>query len=103
MKFVVIVFLGLNCDVDMLWVVCEIMGVDVEFVWYDEFFLERFDGVLLLGGFFYGDYLRCGVIVWFFIIMEEVVCFVEEGKFVFGICNGFQILIEVGLLLGVLR
>lgn len=84
-----IVFLGFNCDVDLLWVVKEVMGVDVEFVWYDVIFLVKFDGVLLFGGFFYGDYLCCGVIVWFLLIINEVICFVIEGKMVFGICNGF--------------
>ncbi len=95
MKFAVIVFPGSNCDADMLWAVREIMG--------DESSLEGFDGVLLPGGFSYGDYLRCGAIARFSTIMEEVIRFAEEGKPVFGTCNGFQILTEAGLLPGVLR
>ena len=95
MKFAVIVFPGSNCDADMLWAVREIM--------HDESSLEGFDGVLLPGGFSYGDYLRCGAIARFSTIMEEVIRFAEEGKPVFGTCNGFQILTEAGLLPGVLR
>lgn len=103
MKFAVIVFPGSNCDADMLWAVREIMGADAEFVRHDESSLEGFDGVLLPGGFSYGDYLRCGAIARFSTIMEEVIRFAEEGKPVFGTCNGFQILTEAGLLPGVLR
>ncbi len=103
MKFAVIVFPGSNCDTDMLWAVREIMGADAEFVRHDESSLEGFDGVLLPGGFSYGDYLRCGAIARFSTIMEEVIRFAEEGKPVFGTCNGFQILTEAGLLPGVLR
>ncbi|HAP8607770.1 TPA: phosphoribosylformylglycinamidine synthase subunit PurQ [Enterococcus faecium] len=103
MKFAVIVFPSSNCDADMLWAVREIMGVDAEFVRHDESSLEGFDGVLLPGGFSYGDYLRCGAIARFSTIMEEVIRFAEEGKPVFGTCNGFQILTEAGLLPGVLR
>ena len=103
MKFAVIVFPGSNCDADMLWAVSEIMGADAEFVRHDESSLEGFDGVLLPGGFSYGDYLRCGAIARFSTIMEEVIRFAEEGKPVFGTCNGFQILTEAGLLPGVLR
>ncbi|MBA1326208.1 phosphoribosylformylglycinamidine synthase subunit PurQ [Enterococcus faecium] len=103
MKFAVIVFPGSNCDADMLWAVREIMGDDAEFVRHDESSLEGFDGVLLPGGFSYGDYLRCGAIARFSTIMEEVIRFAEEGKPVFGTCNGFQILTEAGLLPGVLR
>lgn len=103
MKFAVIVFPGSNCDADMLRAVREIMGADAEFVRHDESSLEGFDGVLLPGGFSYGDYLRCGAIARFSTIMEEVIRFAEEGKPVFGTCNGFQILTEAGLLPGVLR
>ena len=103
MKFAVIVFPGSNCDADMLWAVREIMGADAEFVRHDESSLEGFDGVLLPGGFSYCDYLRCGAIARFSTIMEEVIRFAEEGKPVFGTCNGFQILTEAGLLPGVLR
>ncbi|WP_430616470.1 phosphoribosylformylglycinamidine synthase 1 [Enterococcus sp. DIV0176] len=103
MKFAVIVFPGSNCDADMLWAVQEIMGVEAAYVRYDEDSLSGFDGVLLPGGFSYGDYLRCGAIARFSTIMREVIRFAEEGKPVFGTCNGFQILTEAGLLPGVLR
>ena len=103
MKFAVIVFPGSNCDADMLWAIRDIMGVEAEYVRYDETSLQGYDGVLLPGGFSYGDYLRCGAIGRFSAIMNEVVRFAEEGKPVFGTCNGFQILTEAGLLPGVLR
>lgn len=103
MKFAVIVFPGSNCDADMLWAVQEIIGVEAAYVRYDEDSLSGFDGVLLPGGFSYGDYLRCGAIARFSAIMKEVIRFAEEGKPVFGTCNGFQILTEAGLLPGVLR
>ncbi|EMF0080162.1 phosphoribosylformylglycinamidine synthase subunit PurQ [Enterococcus hirae] len=103
MKFAVIVFPGSNCDADMLWAIRDIMGVEAEYVRYDETSLQGYDGVLLPGGFSYGDYLRCGAIARFSAIMNEVVRFEEEGKPVFGTCNGFQILTEAGLLPGVLR
>ncbi|EMF0127617.1 phosphoribosylformylglycinamidine synthase subunit PurQ [Enterococcus hirae] len=103
MKFAVIVFPGSNCDADMLWAIRDIVGVESEYVRYDETSLQGYDGVLLPGGFSYGDYLRCGAIARFSAIMKEVVRFAEEGKPVFGTCNGFQILTEAGLLPGVLR
>ena len=103
MKFAVIVFPGSNCDADMLWAIRDIVGVEAEYVRYDETSLQGYDGVLLPGGFSYGDYLRCGAIARFSAIMKEVVRFAEEGKPVFGTCNGFQILTETGLLPGVLR
>lgn len=103
MKFAVIVFPGSNCDLDLHWAMKEVMGVECEYVRYDENSLAGFDGVLLPGGFSYGDYLRCGAIARFASIMEEVIRFANEGKPVFGTCNGFQILTEAGLLPGVLR
>ncbi|EMF0271299.1 phosphoribosylformylglycinamidine synthase subunit PurQ [Enterococcus hirae] len=103
MKFAVIVFPGSNCDADMLSAIRDIMEVEAEYVRYDETSLQGYDGVLLPGGFSYGDYLRCGAIARFSAIMKEVVRFAEEGKPVFGTCNGFQILTEAGLLPGVLR
>ncbi|EMF0267895.1 phosphoribosylformylglycinamidine synthase subunit PurQ [Enterococcus hirae] len=103
MKFAVIVFPGSNCNADMLWAIRDIVGVEAEYVRYDETSLQGYDGVLLPGGFSYGDYLRCGAIARFSAIMKEVVRFAEEGKPVFGTCNGFQILTEAGLLPGVLR
>ncbi|MFC4771699.1 phosphoribosylformylglycinamidine synthase subunit PurQ [Enterococcus hermanniensis] len=103
MKFAVIVFPGSNCDLDLYWAMKEVMGVECEYVRYDENSLVDFDGVLLPGGFSYGDYLRCGAIARFAPIMTEVIRFAEEGKPVFGTCNGFQILTETGLLPGALR
>ncbi|MDH6365202.1 phosphoribosylformylglycinamidine synthase I [Enterococcus sp. PF1-24] len=103
MKFAVIVFPGSNCDMDMLWAVKDVMGAEAEYVRHDAKSLAGFDGVLLPGGFSYGDYLRCGAIARFSNIMEEVIRFAEEGKPVFGTCNGFQVLTEAGLLPGALR
>ncbi|MGM9903131.1 phosphoribosylformylglycinamidine synthase 1 [Enterococcus sp. 10A9_DIV0425] len=103
MKFAVIVFPGSNCDADLLWAIRDVMGAQAAYVRYDETSLEGFDGVLLPGGFSYGDYLRCGAIARFSSIMDEVIRFANEGKPVFGTCNGFQVLTEAGLLPGVLR
>ncbi|MFV0558541.1 MAG: phosphoribosylformylglycinamidine synthase subunit PurQ [Enterococcus sp.] len=103
MKFAVIVFPGSNCDMDMLWAIKDMMKAEAEFVRHDETSLEGFDGVLLPGGFSYGDYLRCGAIARFSAIMAEVIRFANEGKPVFGTCNGFQILTEAGLLPGALQ
>lgn len=102
MKFAVIVFPGSNCDMDMLWAIKDVMEADAEYVRHDATSLEGFDGVLLPGGFSYGDYLRCGAIARFSPIMAEVVRFADEGKPVFGTCNGFQVLTEAGLLPGAL-
>lgn len=103
MKFAVIVFPGSNCDADLLWAIRDVMGAEANYVRYDESSLEGYDGVLIPGGFSYGDYLRCGAIARFSTIMDEVIRFAEEGKPVFGTCNGFQVLTEAGLLPGVLR
>lgn len=103
MKFAVIVFPGSNCDMDLLWAVKDILGAEAEYVRHDADSLAGFDGVLLPGGFSYGDYLRCGAIARFSTIMAEVKRFAEEGKPVFGTCNGFQVLTEAGLLPGALR
>lgn len=102
MKFAVIVFPGSNCDMDMLWAIKDVMGAEAEYVRHDVSSLAGFDGVLLPGGFSYGDYLRCGAIARFSPIMTEVKRFAEEGKPVFGTCNGFQVLTEAGLLPGAL-
>ncbi|MGG5338606.1 phosphoribosylformylglycinamidine synthase subunit PurQ [Enterococcus mundtii] len=103
MKFAVIVFPGSNCDADLLWAIRDVMGAEADYVRYDESSLEGYDGVLIPGGFSYGDYLRCGAIARFSTIMDEVIRLAEEGKPVFGTCNGFQVLTEAGLLPGVLR
>jgi phosphoribosylformylglycinamidine synthase len=102
MKFAVIVFPGSNCDKDMHWAVRDVLGQEAEYVRHDQTSLDGFDGVLLPGGFSYGDYLRCGAISRFAPIMDEVIRFANEGKPVFGTCNGFQILVEAGLLPGAL-
>ncbi|MGX7148545.1 phosphoribosylformylglycinamidine synthase subunit PurQ [Enterococcus ureasiticus] len=102
MKFAVIVFPGSNCDMDLLWAVKDILGEEAEYVRHDADSLAGFDGVLIPGGFSYGDYLRCGAIARFSKIIKEVIRFADEGKPVFGTCNGFQILTEAGLLPGVL-
>ena len=102
MKFAVIVFPGSNCDLDMYHAVKDVLGEGAEYVFHTETSLEGFDGVLLPGGFSYGDYLRCGSIAQFSPIMAEVKRFAEEGRPVLGVCNGFQVLVEAGLLPGVL-
>ncbi|WP_239256520.1 phosphoribosylformylglycinamidine synthase subunit PurQ [Listeria ilorinensis] len=102
MKFAVIQFPGSNCDLDMLHAIQDALGEEAAYVWHDEESLDGFDAVLLPGGFSYGDYLRTGAIAKFARIMPEVVRFAEEDKPVLGICNGFQILTESGLLPGAL-
>ena len=102
MKFAVIVFPGSNCDLDMYHAVKDELGEEAEYVWHDSTDLSKYDGILLPGGFSYGDYLRCGAIAQTSAIMGEVKKAVEAGKPVLGICNGFQILTEAGLLPGVL-
>lgn len=102
MKFAVIVFPGSNCDLDMYHAIKDELGEEVEYVWHDETDLSGFDGVLLPGGFSYGDYLRCGAISRFSNVMTEVVKAAEAGKPVLGVCNGFQVLTEAGLLPGAL-
>ena len=102
MKFAVIQFPGSNCDLDMYHAVKDVLGEEAEYVWHDEADLSGFDGVLVPGGFSFGDYLRCGAIARFSNIMKEVVKAAEAGKPVLGVCNGFQVLTEAGLLPGAL-
>ncbi len=102
MKFGVIVFPGSNCDHDAYHVVSKHVGQPVEFIWHKETDLSDFDALIVPGGFSYGDYLRCGALAKFSPVMQSVKNFAAEGKFVFGICNGFQILCEAGLLDGAL-
>lgn len=102
MKFACIVFPGSNCDVDMYHAIRDELGEEVEYVWHTETNLDRFDGILLPGGFSYGDYLRCGAIARFSNVMEAVKKAASEGKPVLGVCNGFQVLLEAGLLPGAL-
>ncbi|HEX5624979.1 MAG TPA: phosphoribosylformylglycinamidine synthase subunit PurQ [Saprospiraceae bacterium] len=103
MKFGVVVFPGSNCDDDMMYVLGEVFHCKVEKIWHKETRLTGFnpgDCLFLPGGFSYGDYLRCGAIARFSPIMNEVIRFANEGGLVIGICNGFQILCEAGLLPG---
>lgn len=102
MKFGIVVFPGSNCDHDAYHVLKHVMLQDVRFLWHKDTSLENVDVVILPGGFSYGDYLRCGAIARFSPIMKEVISFAQAGGCVIGICNGFQILCEAGLLPGVL-
>ena len=101
MKFAIIVFPGSNCDYDAFYTLQNI-GYDVEFVWHKNTSLNNFEGILIPGGFSYGDYLRTGAIAKFSPIMQSIIKESKKGKIIIGICNGFQILIESGLLPGAL-
>lgn len=100
MKAAVIVFPGSNCDTDCYHALNDVMKTPVEFVWHKERNLPKVDLVVLPGGFSYGDYLRTGAIAQFSPAMESVRKHAAEGRYVIGICNGFQILLESGLLPG---
>jgi phosphoribosylformylglycinamidine synthase len=102
MKFGVVVFPGSNCDHDAWYAVSHNLGQQAEFVWHDAGSLGDLDAVILPGGFSYGDYLRCGAIAQFSSVMQAVKRFARDGGLVLGICNGFQILVEAGLLPGAL-
>ncbi|MGH0430187.1 phosphoribosylformylglycinamidine synthase subunit PurQ [Bacillus hominis] len=102
MKFAVIVFPGSNCDVDMFHAIKDELGEEVDYVWHDRENLDEYDAILLPGGFSYGDYLRCGAISRFANAMKAVQKAAEQGKPILGVCNGFQILVESGLLPGAL-
>ena len=103
MKFGIVVFPGSNCDHDVYDVLRRTMKQDVEFLWHGNHTLNNCDAVVLPGGFSYGDYLRTGSIARFSPIMQEVIKFAQKGKPVMGICNGFQILLESGLLPGAME
>ena len=100
MKIAVIVFPGSNCDHDAYYVFSNNLNIKVSFVWHRENNLKQYDGIIIPGGFSYGDYLRTGSIARFSPVMEAVMAAAKVGKPVLGICNGFQILIESGLLPG---
>jgi phosphoribosylformylglycinamidine synthase subunit PurQ / glutaminase len=102
MKFGVVVFPGSNCDEDMLYVLRDIMKQDTVKLWHKNTSLEGCTHIVLPGGFSYGDYLRSGAIAKFSPIMQSVIEHANTGGFVFGVCNGFQILCEAGLLPGAL-
>lgn len=103
MNTAVIVFPGSNCDIDCYKAVQETIQQPVEYVWHTATDLSKFDLILVPGGFSYGDYLRSGAIARFAPVMEEVRRAAVAGKYVLGICNGFQILLEAGLLPGAMR
>jgi len=102
MKFGVIIFPGSNCDHDAFWVVSKVAKQPVTFLWHDSSDLQGCDAIIVPGGFAYGDYLRTGAIAKFSPVMESVKKFAADGGLVLGICNGFQILCEAGLLPGAL-
>jgi phosphoribosylformylglycinamidine synthase len=102
MKFAVIRFGGSNCDSDVHHVLNDVLGVSTDLVWYKDS-IEDYDGIVIPGGFSYGDYLRAGAIAARTPIMNSVRRLADSGKPVIGICNGFQILVESGLLAGALR
>lgn len=102
MKFAVLVFPGSNCDIDMFKAVEDVLQQPVDYVWHTATDLSDYDAILVPGGFSYGDYLRCGAIAQLAPVMNEVRKAAEQGKFVLGVCNGFQILTEAGLLPGAL-
>ena len=102
MRFGVVVFPGSNCDHDAWYATSRNLGQSAEFLWHQDTGLKGCDCVILPGGFAYGDYLRCGAIARFSPIMAAVKRFAADGGLVFGICNGFQILTECGLLPGML-
>lgn len=102
MKFGVVIFPGSNCDEDMIYVLNDIFGQEVERLWHKDADLKGCDFIVLPGGFSYGDYLRSGAIARFSPIMEKVIEHCNNGGYALGVCNGFQVLCEAGLLPGAL-
>ena len=100
MKFGVVVFPGSNCDEDCIYVLRDVLKQEVVSLWHHDTSLQRCEAIVLPGGFSYGDYLRSGAIARFSPIMRSVATFAKDGGLVLGICNGFQILLESGLLPG---
>lgn len=100
MRFGIIVFPGSNCDRDCFHVITKVLGCEAEYVWHERRDLSPFDCLILPGGFSYGDYLRVGAVARFSPVVDAVIKFAERGGLVIGICNGFQILVEAGLLPG---
>ena len=101
-RFGIVVFPGSNCDHDAYYACKKVLGQDAVFLWHKETDLQGSDAIILPGGFSYGDYLRCGAIARFSPVMSAVTAFARQGGAVLGICNGFQVLLESGLLPGVL-
>src|SRR5881227_1199276 len=102
MKFGVVIFPGSNCDHDAFWTIQHVAKQPVTFLWHESHDLENCDAIIVPGGFAYGDYLRTGAIAKFSPVMESVRKFAADGGLVLGICNGFQILCESGMLPGAL-
>ena len=102
MKFGVVVFPGSNCDDDMLYALTHVMQQEAVKLWHKDHDLQNCDAIILPGGFSYGDYLRTGAIARFSPIMEQVTSFAQKGGLLVGVCNGFQILAEAGLVPGIL-
>jgi phosphoribosylformylglycinamidine synthase I len=102
MKFAVIVFPGSNCDYDAYYVIKQHLSMQVDFIWHRDSDLSDYDCIIIPGGFSYGDYLRAGAIARFSKIMDAIKVEAKKGKAIIGICNGFQILVESGLLPGAL-
>ena len=100
MRFGVLVFPGSNCDYDMYRALRDVVRVETEYIWYQTHNLSSYDAIVVPGGFSYGDYLRAGAIARFAPVMDSVKAFAERGGVVIGVCNGFQILLEAGLLPG---
>ncbi len=103
MKFAIVVFPGSNCDQDCYHIAKDVLGCEAEYVWHNERDLKGADAVILPGGFAYGDYLRAGALARFSPVMDSVAEFALCGGPVLGICNGFQVLLEAGLLPGAVR
>ncbi len=102
MKIGIIVFPGSNCDRDVRWATEGCLGIPTSFLWHETTDLDGYDAIVIPGGFSYGDYLRCGAIARFAPVLNSLISFVDKGGRVLGICNGFQILTELGLLQGAL-
>lgn len=103
MRFGIVTFPGSNCDQDLRYVVEDLFGIKTDMIWHKEELENNYDGILLPGGFSYGDYLRSGAIARFSPVMDSVIEFANQGGLVLGICNGFQILMEAGLLPGAMK
>lgn len=100
MKFGVIVFPGSNCDADCYNAIKDVMKQEVNYIWHNDSVDDSYDCIILPGGFSYGDYLRTGAIAKFSPVMKSINDFAKKGKLIIGICNGFQVLLECGLLPG---
>lgn len=103
MRFGIVTFPGSNCDQDLRHVVEDVFGIQTDMIWHKERFNANYDAILLPGGFSYGDYLRSGAIARFSPVIDSVIDFANTGGLVLGICNGFQILMEAGLLPGAMK